>query len=71
MAQTTVNHSSKSQLSTYNTKEVDQTGDKASSHFKTSIKKVTQLFASFFSLFLVAKTNKPTIKKPFQMNPWL
>lgn len=69
MAQTTVNHSSKSQLSAYNTKEVDQTGDKASSHFKTSIKKVTQLFASFFSLFFSNQNKQANHKKTVSDEP--
>ncbi|WP_272534264.1 hypothetical protein [Providencia sp. PROV212] len=65
MKPNTVSSFSKPQLSANNIKETDQTENKASNHFKTSLKKVTQSFVSFFSLFLVPKANKPARNKSF------
>lgn len=66
MALNTVNHSSKPQLSAYNTKETDQAENKANSHFKTSIKKATQSLVSFFLYFLVAKKTSQPEKNRFK-----
>lgn len=71
MAQNTVNHSSKPQLSAYNTKETDQTGNKASSHFKTSIKQATQSFISFFSLLFSSQNKQASQKKTVSNEPFV
>lgn len=62
MALNTVNHSPKPQLSAYNAKETDQTENKASSHFKASLKKVTQSFMSFCSLLFSCQSKQASKK---------
>ncbi|HHR5881440.1 TPA: RhoGAP domain-containing protein [Providencia alcalifaciens] len=71
MALNTVNHSPKPQLSAHNTKETDQTENKASSHFKTSLKKVTQSFTSFFSLLFSCQSKQANKKKIVSDEPFV
>ncbi|WPA93489.1 RhoGAP domain-containing protein [Providencia zhijiangensis] len=63
MALNTVNHPPKPQLSAHNAKETNQTENKASSHFKTSLRKVTQSFTSFFSLLFSCQSKHVSKKK--------
>lgn len=71
MALNTVNHSSKPQLSAYNTKETDQAENKANSHFKTSIKKATQSLVSFFSLLFSCQKKQASQKKTVSNEPFV
>ncbi|CAG9417436.1 RhoGAP domain-containing protein [Providencia alcalifaciens] len=71
MALNTVNHSPKPQLSVHSTKETDQTENKASSHFKTSLKKVTQSFTSFFSLLFSCQSKQANKKKTVSDEPFV
>ncbi|HHR6128645.1 TPA: RhoGAP domain-containing protein [Providencia alcalifaciens] len=71
MALNTVNNSPKTQLSAHNAKETKQTENKASSHFKTSLKKVTQSFVSFISLLFSCQSNQASKKKTVSDEPFV
>lgn len=62
---------SKPQLSANNIKETDQTENKASNHFKTSLKKVTQSFVSFFSLFFSSQSKQTSKKQIVLSEPFV
>lgn len=62
---------SKPQLSANNIKETDQTENKASGHFKTSLKKVTQSFTSFFSLLFSCQSKQASKKKTVSDEPFV
>ena len=71
MALNTVNHSPRPQLSTHDVKETGQTENKASSHFKTSLKKLTPSFVSFFSLLFSCQSKQASNKKTVSNEPFV
>ncbi|MEX9947885.1 RhoGAP domain-containing protein [Providencia alcalifaciens] len=71
MALSTVNNSPKSSLSTFDVKETGQTENKANSHFKTSLKKITQSFTSFFSLLFSCQSKHTCKKKNVSDEPFV